>query len=425
MEQLPKVFPLKCAVQKYLWGKIGHDSEVAQLSLSADPSFEVDENSTYAELWMGTHPNGPSRIISSSGDADIDLGAWVQKNADSIGTEMEKNKNLSFLFKVLSVKTALSIQAHPNKVLAELIHKEKPELYKDPNHKPEMAIALTPFKGLCGFRPIKEVAGYLKYIEEFRTAVGGQYAVKLLTASKCMDQKLHIEAMKDCFSGLMNQKKDVIHAQLSSLINHVTELEKEGKDTSQYEADVLLKVNREFPGDVGCFAIYFLNVVNLNPGEAMFLRASLPHAYLSGDCIECMACSDNTIRAGLTPKHRDVNLLCEMLDYNSLSVAKTKFRPIQRGNVTYYKPDIEDFMVTKVEVPADSTSGVLHSIDSASICIVIQGEGQASSCSLVSALDLSKGSVFFIAANEEVHLTVSSQGMVVYRASYSVKIPSA
>ncbi|XP_060084240.1 mannose-6-phosphate isomerase-like [Ylistrum balloti] len=374
---------------------------------------------------MGTHPNGPSRIISSSGDADIDLGAWVRKNSDSIGTEMEKNKDLSFLFKVLSVKTALSIQAHPNKVLAEKIHREDPKVYKDPNHKPEMAIALTPFQGLCGFRPIKEVAKFLKYIEEFRTAVGGQHVVKLLSSSNCVDQALQKEAMKDCFTGLMNQKKEVIHAQLSSLVNHVTELEKEGKDTSMYEADVLLKVNKEFPGDVGCFAIYFLNVVNLKPGEAMFLRASLPHAYLSGDCIECMACSDNTIRAGLTPKFRDVKLLCEMLDYASLSVAQAKFRPIQRGNVTYYKPDIEDFMVTKVEVPADTTSGILQCIDSASICIVIQGEGQASSCSLVSPLDLNRGFVFFIAANEEVHLTVSSQGMLVFRASYSVKIPSA
>ncbi|XP_069105387.1 mannose-6-phosphate isomerase-like [Argopecten irradians] len=425
MEQLPKVFPLKCAVQNYLWGKKGHDSEVAKLSVSADPSFEVDDNTTYAELWMGTHPNGPSRIVSSSGDADIDLGNWVQKNADAIGKEMEKSKNLSFLFKVLSVKTALSIQAHPDVVLAEKIHKEKPEIYKDPNHKPEMAIALTPFKGLCGFRPIKEVAEFLKHIEEFRTAVGGQCAVKLMTASKCMDPKLHKEAMKNCFTGLMKQTKEVIHNQLSSLIDKVTQMEKEGQDISKYEAEVLLKVNKEFPGDVGCFAIYFLNVVNLKPGEAMFLRASLPHAYLSGDCIECMACSDNTIRAGLTPKLRDVNLLCEMLDYNSLSVAQAKFRPIQRGYVTYYKPDIEDFMVTKVEIPADSTSGVLHSMDSASICIVIQGEGQASSCSLVTALDLTRGSVFFIAANEEVHLTVSSPGMTVFRASYSVRLPSA
>ena len=46
-------------------------------------------------------------------------------------------------------------------VHAEKLHKERPDLYKDSNHKPELAIALTPFKGLCGFRPIAEVAQYI------------------------------------------------------------------------------------------------------------------------------------------------------------------------------------------------------------------------------------------------------------------------
>ena len=51
--------------------------------------------------------------------------------------------SLAFLFKVLSVRTALSIYAHPNKGLAEKLHVEFPDIYKDPNHKPEIAIALN------------------------------------------------------------------------------------------------------------------------------------------------------------------------------------------------------------------------------------------------------------------------------------------
>lgn len=51
--------------------------------------------------------------------------------------------SLTFLFKVLSVRTALSIQAHPNKALAEKLHVEFPDKYKDPNHKPEIAVALV------------------------------------------------------------------------------------------------------------------------------------------------------------------------------------------------------------------------------------------------------------------------------------------
>ena len=58
--------------------------------------------------------------------------------------------------------------------------------------------------------------------------------------------------------------------------------ESEGKDTSHLHGDVLLKLDREFPGDVGGFAIYFLNIIKLNKGDAMYLEANLPHAYLSG-----------------------------------------------------------------------------------------------------------------------------------------------
>ena len=57
----------------------------------------------------------------------------------------------------------------------------------------------------------------------------------------------------------------------------------------------------------------------------MFLKANLPHAYLSGDCVECMACSDNVVRAGLTPKFMDVPTLCQMLNYEPKSADANKF----------------------------------------------------------------------------------------------------
>ena len=60
--------------------------------------------------------------------------------------------NMSFLFKVLSVAQALSIQAHPNKELAKKLHAKFSDIYKDPNHKPEIAIALNDeFVGCYGF----------------------------------------------------------------------------------------------------------------------------------------------------------------------------------------------------------------------------------------------------------------------------------
>lgn len=52
---------------------------------------------------------------------------------------------------MLSVAKALSIQAHPDKELARTMHKARPDVYKDDNHKPEMALAITEFEALCGF----------------------------------------------------------------------------------------------------------------------------------------------------------------------------------------------------------------------------------------------------------------------------------
>lgn len=102
---------------------------------------KVAEEQPYAELWMGTHPSGPSRMH----DTNENLSNYI-------------GEELPFLFKVLSVRTALSIQAHPNKTLATQLHKENPSMYKDPNHKPELALAVSPFEAMCGFRALSEIA---------------------------------------------------------------------------------------------------------------------------------------------------------------------------------------------------------------------------------------------------------------------------
>jgi mannose-6-phosphate isomerase len=65
------------------------------------------------------------------------------------------------------------------------------------------------------------------------------------------------------------------------------------------------------------FCSLLLNHITLQPGEGVFLAANEPHAYLSGDCVECMACSDNVVRAGLTPKFKDKVTLVDMLTYTS------------------------------------------------------------------------------------------------------------
>jgi len=148
---------LSCPVQTYAWGKLGAASAVANLKASSDSAFKVDSSTPYAELWMGTHVNGPARIAGSAGGQS--LLEYIQTDPKNIlGEKIEKEfggRDLPFLFKVLSVGKALSIQVkkitcaitmltlaplqvHPDKANAERLHASRPDVYKDANHKPEM-----------------------------------------------------------------------------------------------------------------------------------------------------------------------------------------------------------------------------------------------------------------------------------------------
>ena len=121
---------LTCSVQNYHWGKSAGESVVAALAASNDATKAIDDTKRYAEFWMGTHPSGPSSV-KATGQT---LADFLKDNPGSVGGEGASN--LPYLFKVLSVDTALSIQVHPCKAKAEQLHKARPDLYKDDNHKP-------------------------------------------------------------------------------------------------------------------------------------------------------------------------------------------------------------------------------------------------------------------------------------------------
>ncbi|KAM4572783.1 mannose-6-phosphate isomerase [Odontesthes bonariensis] len=418
MEEV-RVFPLTCAVQNYAWGKVGLKSEVAKLVVGGDPLAVIEDNKPYAELWMGAHPKGDAQIKDNR-IAQTTLGQWIAHYPACLGSKVKDafQGQLPFLFKVLSVNTALSIQAHPNKELAASLHAQFPEHYPDNNHKPEMAIALTPFQGLCGFRPVEEILRFLKSVPEFHALVGDEAAEEL----RCSvgDEVRTSRALKRCFSRMMSCAKKVFVDELNELVKRVTEEGAAGKDTSSSHGDLLLRLHSQYPGDIGCFSIYFLNYIDLEPGQAMFLGANEPHAYLYGDCIECMACSDNTVRAGLTRKYIDVNTLCEMLSYNPAPVSSKIFPCVQDPSdpfVALYDPPVSDFTVLKIQVPASVKEYTVAPVDSASILLVIEGDATATCPAALSDIAVKRGAVLFVSANESLSLHITSpSGMTLFRA---------
>ena len=76
---------------------------------------------------MGTHPSLPSKDVETQRSL-LDL---VQDNQSLLSPEISKRygSKLPFLFKVLSIRKALSIQAHPNKKLAEELHAKDEKNY--------------------------------------------------------------------------------------------------------------------------------------------------------------------------------------------------------------------------------------------------------------------------------------------------------
>ncbi|CAK9832504.1 Mannose-6-phosphate isomerase [Anthophora retusa] len=385
---------LKCKIQTYDWGRHGIDSTVATLMKSANPDIVLDEKKPYAELWMGTHPNGPSYMK----ELNMTLEEYIKQNNEVLGNSVQKifGSHLPFLFKVLSVNKALSIQAHPNKKKAKELHQQYPTIYKDANHKPELAIALTPFEALCGFRPVREIKEFLKILPELRAVIGEDKVLKFMTT----DEAGITKALKTCFHSLMTCDPGLVALQLRKLLDRLSNLDESLRQT--LHASLLERLYSDYPGDVGCFGIYFFNFITMQPGEAIYLGPNEPHAYLSGDCVECMACSDNVIRAGLTPKLKDVASLVEILTYTCEPISAKRFQPSREDECTeVFRPPVSDFAVAKITIPLGRSSYNIIPRSTASILIIINGKGEISSSKI-----LYRGSVIFIPANEKVGIKV-------------------
>lgn len=445
------MYRLQCKAQNYAWGKIGHDSLVAQL-LAANPSTIpstpiMDPNRPYAELWMGTHPSAPSMVIleereKESGNSSfsvLPLKNFITPHnlgKDHAATFGASHNDLPYLFKVLSIEKALSIQAHPDKLLAEKLHREDPAHYPDDNHKPELVVALSPFQALCCFRKVQEVVMFLETVPELAEQTGWtssssssekeeeaisdmlkQKAKELLSGSNeesINDNNNHVASafFKPLLSKLYAAPKEKTAAlQQKFMIRLAKEVSssssqnhQEDESSSQHfrktslrAIDAFKQIYSQFPDDVGCWMVFVLNVVDMQPGDGLFLAANEPHAYLAGDCVEIMAASDNVIRAGLTPKFKDVNTLLESLTYKTNSLEEAAFKYNPNCHLQSYVPPsfIPEFRLERVTVFKSSSSSkdqndensnnnrVRIPIDSAAIFLTLNAEEGKCKCTCI------------------------------------------
>lgn len=309
---------LRCPVQRYKWGSQASDSIIRRLAAAGHEEPALDE--PVAELWMGAHPSGPSLILPDL----VSLRDAIRSDPEyMIGGKGE----LSFLFKVLHADAPLSIQAHPDRELARTLHARDPANYPDSNHKPELAVCLKDMRALVGFRPIAEIEAELKRLAPLHELCGGKEIEKLSGQ----------ELLRTAYARLMKAEPEST-ARAGALVRAAAA-------RSPQDRCFLDLVSRYGERDPGIFAPYFLNIMEFEPGEAVFLGPGEPHSYLGGEILECMASSDNVVRAGLTPKFCDVDTLLSMLTYKTGRHEMVHLTP--EANPFYQVP-VSDFALRRV-----------------------------------------------------------------------------
>jgi mannose-6-phosphate isomerase len=264
---------------------------------------------------------------------------------------------------VLNAAQPLSIQLHPDKATAEAGFAAENALdipvssphrnYVDSNHKPELICALTPFRALCGFRPVEDICASLALIDP----------PQLRHEVTQLQEKGDSAALESLCLKLLQLSEDDARAMLDHVLERAAHIEHDN-------ARALLAIHEFYPGDRGVLFALLLNLVELAPGEAMFLAAGHLHSYLSGAGLEIMASSDNVIRGGLTGKHVDCDELMKLTTFDTLPEAQLRVAPVVRGKQTIYPTPAEDFTLALLQV---DTAADRYTMSSAEIVLCLSG----------------------------------------------------
>jgi mannose-6-phosphate isomerase len=283
-------------IQHYEWGDPDFIPKLLGVAGRGQP---------WAELWLGTHPNGPTVLENGAPLSDI-------------------TGPLPYLLKVLSASKPLSLQAHPTSAQAEVGHRAG--TFDDPFAKPELLVALTPFDALCGVRPVDATLALLDAI--------GADSLRAVVAS---------DGPGAAMAGLYRGEIDP------------TPIIDACRPCDLPEARWVVELSDRYPGDPSVAVTLLLNLVSLAPGDALHLTAGNLHAYLRGSGIELMGASDNVVRGGLTVKDVDVELLLEVVDPTPLA------EPVMAVTDGRYPLPEADVVLVRLEV-GDSHTAVGHEL---------------------------------------------------------------
>ncbi|MFV0127296.1 mannose-6-phosphate isomerase, class I [Streptomyces sp. HMX112] len=386
-------------VQPYAWG-----------SLTALPRLMGTEptGAPQAELWLGAHPSAPSHVDRGGGPVPLDRVIAADPVREVGHPALRRfGPRLPFLLKLLAADAPLSIQVHPDRARAAAGYAAENALgipvdaphrnYRDGHHKPEMIVALTPFDGLCGFRPPAECAELLAALR----VEGLQPFVRLLRT------RPGESALREVFTAFLDPDPRLVGAVAEALAREA------GRDGGPHRSGTAAyaAIARAHPGDTGLLPALMLAHVRLAPGEALFLDAGVPHAYLSGLGVEIMASSDNVLRCGLTSKHVDPPELLKVVRFTAPPTRVLTPAAGDRGGEEVYPAPVDDFRLSRLRPHAREEA---RTLDRGAPQILLCTQGEARVVGAGGALALPPGRGAYVPAWERV--AVSGAGTV-FRAT--------
>ncbi|MFE4454924.1 mannose-6-phosphate isomerase, class I [Streptomyces sp. NPDC056796] len=404
---------LSNTVRPYAWGSTTAIPELLGTTPTGEPQ---------AEMWMGAHPGAPSRLTrpaapgaahTETDEAGSGTGSRTGELSltEVIAADPERElgsaavhafgPRLPFLLKLLAAGAPLSLQVHPDLAQAQRGYADEERrgvpvdaphrTYKDANHKPELICALTPFDGLCGFRRPAEAA-------DLMAALGVDSLKPYVDLLRARPEEGALREVLTAILGADPQEMEHTVAEAAEAAERL------GGAHAPYA-----QIARHYPGDAGVIAAMLLNHVQLQPGEAMFLGAGVPHAYLGGLGVEIMANSDNVLRCGLTPKHIDVPELLRIVRFEAGEPAILRPEASPGGEELYETP-VDEFRLSRYVLPpggapVDLTAGTPQ------ILLCTAGAPRAGE------IALAPGESVFVPADETVQVTGTG---TVFRATVVV-----
>lgn len=393
---------LRNVIQEYPWGS---HTAIAELLGKPAPSPRPQ-----AELWMGAHPKAPSQVAWKG--QWVSLLELIRQHPQAIlgpSVAARFDNQLPYLFKVLAAARPLSIQAHPTKTQAQAGFENEnrrrvplaaPERnYRDPHHKPECICALTPLWALQGFRNIDALHGYLEPIAY----------PPLQALLPDLRRRGEAAGIKRFFETLLKLSAGSKTGLIGAILDHAA-----GQTHTDPAWQWVVDLHRAYPGDIGVLSPLLLNLVRLQPGQALYLPAGELHAYLDGTGVELMANSDNVLRGGLTAKHVDVPELLKVLEFRPRDIRILTPTAISATERIYPVP-AEAFRLSVISIkPGTPHAGLPER--GVEILLCTQGRGTITDAGAKALLDLTTGSAVLVPSAAagyriEGHLTLYKAGV--------------